>query len=107
MSITEGPFLRRLLSPRAFTSISHYFYMDVHSIWTDLALGFLIAGALAAWVPDSWWRTFFLTDNPTRNQFWSPPVEPLVSMISSVCSVGNVPFAAVLWNAGISFGGVI
>jgi uncharacterized protein len=67
----------------------------------------LIAGALAAWVPESFWRAFFLADNPTLNEFWGPLVGPFISMISFVCSVGNVPLAAVLWNGGISFGGVI
>jgi uncharacterized membrane protein YraQ (UPF0718 family)/YHS domain-containing protein len=107
MSVSEGPFLRRLFSDRAFTAISHYFFMDVYSIWTDLALGFLIAGALGAWIPNSWWQSIFLTNNPTLNELWSPLVGPLVSMLSFVCSVGNVPLAAVLWNGGISFGGVI
>src|SRR5581483_1841125 len=51
MSITEGPFLRRLFSPRAFTAISHYFYMDLYSLYRDIGVGFLIAGALSAWVP--------------------------------------------------------
>jgi uncharacterized protein len=107
MSITDGPFFRRLFSARAFTAISHYFYMDVHSLYTDIGLGFLISGALAAWVPDSFWRAFFLTDHPTLNEFWGPLVGPLISMVSFVCSIGNVPLAAVLWNGGISFGGVI
>jgi uncharacterized membrane protein YraQ (UPF0718 family)/YHS domain-containing protein len=107
MSVTDGPFLRRLFSARAFTSISHYFYMDLSSLWQDLALGFLIAGALAAWVPDSFWQALFLTSHPTLNMFWGPLIGPLISMISFVCSVGNVPLAAVLWNGGISFGGVI
>jgi YHS domain-containing protein/uncharacterized membrane protein YraQ (UPF0718 family) len=107
MSITEGPFLRRLFSVRAFTAISHYFYMDVYSLYVDLGLGFLIAGALAAWVPVSFWQALFLTDHPTLNEFWGPLVGPLISMVSFVCSVGNVPLAAVLWNGGISFGGVI
>lgn len=107
MSITEGPFLKRLFSGRALTAISHYFWMDVWSLWQDLALGFLVAGALAAWVPDSFWRAFFLTDHPVLSQLWGPLVGPLLSMLSFVCSVGNVPLAAVLWNGGISFGGVI
>jgi uncharacterized membrane protein YraQ (UPF0718 family)/YHS domain-containing protein len=107
MSITEGPFLRRLFSPRAFTAISHYFYMDIYSLYVDLGLGFLIAGALAAWVPNSWWQAFFLSNNPTLNEFWGPLVGPIISMLSFVCSVGNVPLAVVLWNGGISFGGVI
>ena len=107
MSITEGPFLARLFSPRAFTAISHYFYMDVYSLYVDLGLGFLIAGALAAWVPNSVWQAFFLTDYPLLNEFWSPLIGPIISMLSFVCSVGNVPLAVVLWNGGISFGGVI
>ncbi len=107
MSITDGPFLSRLFSPRAFTAISHSFYLDLSALYTDLGLGFLIAGALAAWVPNSWWQAFFLTDHPTLNEFWSPLIGPVISMLSFVCSVGNVPLAAVLWNGGISFGGVI
>jgi uncharacterized membrane protein YraQ (UPF0718 family) len=81
--------------------------MDLSSLWQDLALGFLISGALAAWVPDSFWQALFLTDHPTLNQFWGPLIGPFISMLSFVCSVGNVPLAAVLWNGGISFGGVI
>src|SRR5438045_4743387 len=107
MSITDGPFLSRLFSPRAFTAISHSFYLDLTALYTDIGLGFLIAGALAAWVPQSWWQAFCLTDHPTLNQFWSPLIGPVISMLSFVCSVGNVPLAAVLWNGGISFGGVI
>ena len=107
MSVADGPFLTRLFSGRAFTAIAHYFWMDAYSIWQDLGLGFLIAGALAAWVPTSFWRAFFLTDHPIVSEFWGPLIGPLISLISFVCSVGNVPLAAVLWNGGISFGGVI
>ncbi len=103
----DGPFLQRLVSPRAFTAISHYFFGDLYSIYVDLGLGLLIAGALAAWVPDSFWRAFFFTSQPGVNLFWGPLVGPLLSMISFVCSIGNVPLAVVLWNGGISFGGVI
>src|ERR1700687_4714009 len=107
MSITDGPFLSRLLSRRGFTAISHTFFMDLNALYLDIGLGFLIAGALAAWVPNSWWQAFFLTNNPTLNEFWSPLIGPVISMLSFVCSVGNVPLAVVLWNGGISFGGVI
>ena len=107
MSITDGPFLSRLFSPRAFTAISHTFFMDLNALYVDLGLGFLIAGAVAAWVPNSWWQAFFLTSNPTLNEFWSPLIGPVISMLSFVCSVGNVPLAVVLWNGGISFGGVV
>jgi uncharacterized protein len=107
MAITEGPFLRRLFSRRGLTAISHYFWMDVTAVWTDIGLGLLIAGALAAWVPNSFWQGFFLTSHPVLSQIWGPLVGPVISLLSFVCSVGNVPLAAVLWNGGISFGGVI
>ena len=90
-----------------FTSISHYFYMDVASVAQDVVLGFLIAGALAAWVPNAFWQGLFLAHNPNVNAFWGPVIAPLIAMLSFVCSVGNVPLAVVLWNGGISFGGVI
>jgi uncharacterized membrane protein YraQ (UPF0718 family) len=107
MAVTGGPFLRRLFSPRAFTAVSHYFYMDITSLWQDLVLGFLIAGALAAWVPNSFWQSLFLSHQPAISTFWDPLIAPVIAMLSFVCSVGNVPLAVVLWNGGISFGGVI
>ena len=103
----EGTFLSRLLSGRGFTAVSHLFVMDWVSVWIDIAAGFLIAGALAAWVPNSFWQAFFLTGHPTLARIEGPLVGPLVAIISFVCSVGNVPLAAVLWRGGISFGGVV
>jgi uncharacterized protein len=107
MSVSDGPLLQRLISPRAFTSIAHYFFMNIYSLWTDLVLGFLIAGALGAWVPDSWWSALFLTGHGAGTEVWGAFIGPLVAMISFVCSVGNVPLAAVLFRGGISFSGVI
>ncbi len=95
----------RLFSGCGFTAVSHLFVMDWASVWTDIVIGFLIAGALAAWVPNSFWNAFFLTGNPTLARIEGPLVGPLVALVSFVCSVGNVPLAAVLWRGGISFGG--
>ena len=103
----RGSVLGRLRSPEGFTSTSHYFVMDWAAIWIDIVLGLLIAGALAAWVPESFWQALFLEDNETLAKLWGPIVGPVVAIISFVCSIGNVPLAAVLWNGGISFGGVI
>jgi hypothetical protein len=107
MSVSGGSFLRRLFSVRAFTSISHYFFMNVYGLWTDLLLGFLIAGALGAWVPDSLWSNVFFTGHGGLTEIWGAFIGPLIAVISFVCSVGNVPLAAVLWRGGISFAGVI
>ena len=107
MSVSGGSFFSRLFSGRGFTAVSHFFVMDWASVWVDIALGLLIAGALAAWVPDSFWNAFFLTNHPTLAKIEGPLVGPLVAIFSFVCSVGNVPLAAVLWRGGISFGGVV
>jgi uncharacterized protein len=103
----QGGWWQRLATPRGFTAVSHIYVMEWAAIWRDLAGGLLIAGALAAWVPESFWQSFFLTDQPTLSAIWGPLVGPLVAVVSFVCSIGNVPLAAVLWNGGISFGGVV
>src|ERR671935_2258878 len=108
MSVQEtGPLWRRLTSPRGFTAVANYFVMDWAAIWIDVVGGLLIAGALAAWVPESWWQSLFVESHTTLAKFWGPVIGPLVAILSFVCSIGNVPLAAVLWNGGISFGGVL
>ena len=104
---SEGTFARRLFSREGFTSTSHVFVMEWAAILRDLVVGLLIAGAIAAWVPDSFWRTFFFDGHPLASKLWGPIVGPLVAIASFVCSIGNVPLAVVLWKGGISFGGVV
>src|SRR2546428_2090657 len=99
MSVTEGPLLRRIVSDRGFTAISHYFLMDWAAIWKDIAIGLLLAGALGAWVPHEWWQAFFLTRDPTLAAFWGPLVGPLVAVVSFDCSIGNWPLARGLGKA--------
>src|SRR5438270_6424097 len=108
MSVSGGGTIwQRITSEQGFTAISHYFVMDWASVWMDIVGGLLISGALAAWVPTEFWQSFFIVDHPLLAKLWGPIVGPLVAVISFVCSVGNIPLAAVLWNGGISFGGVI
>jgi uncharacterized membrane protein YraQ (UPF0718 family) len=108
MSIASGSGLwRRLGSRQGFTSVSHIFVMEWAAVLRDIVIGLLVAGAVAAWVPTGFWRGFFFVHHPLFAKAWGPVVGPVVSMLSFVCSVGNVPLAAVLWNGGISFGGVV
>jgi uncharacterized protein len=108
MSVTEeGSLWRRLRSPKGLTAISNYFVMDWAAVWMDIFGGLLIAGALAAWVPNSFWSGLFLQHHGVLSTIWGPLIGPLVAILSFVCSIGNVPLAAVLWNGGISFGGVL
>ncbi|GAA0440858.1 membrane protein [Acrocarpospora corrugata] len=98
---------RRLFSGEGFTATAHVFVMEWAAILRDLVAGLLIAGAIAAWVPDSFWQVFFFSDDPLAAKLWGPVIGPLVAVMSFVCSIGNVPLAVVLWKSGISFGGVI
>jgi uncharacterized protein len=107
MSVQGGSFRSRLFSARGFTGVAHLFVMDWASVWVDILLGFVIAGALAAWVPTTFWQDFFLSGHPVLAKIEGPLVGPIVAILSFVCSVGNVPLAAVLWRGGISFGGVV
>jgi uncharacterized protein len=103
----EGGLWRRLRSKEALTSISHIFIMEWAAVIRDIIIGLLIAGAVAAWVPDSFWGHFFFVHHPLLSKLWGPLIGPIVSLLSFVCSIGNVPLAGVLWNGGISFGGVV
>ena len=103
----EGSLWSRLSSAEGFTSVAHVFVMEWAAVLRDIVLGLLIAGALGAWVPDTFWQHLFLTGHPLLAKIWGPLLGPIISIFSFVCSIGNVPLAAVLWNGGISFGGVI
>src|ERR1700736_2672650 len=108
MSVPGGDSVwKRLRSTQGLTAISDYFVMDWAAVWMDIVGGLLIAGALAAWVPNSFWQGLFLQHPGALTTVWGPLIGPLVAMLSFVCSIGNVPLAAVLWNGGISFGGVM
>ena len=103
----DRPFWRRLASGDGLTATANYFVMDFAAVWRDIVGGLLLAGAFAAWVPEHWLQVFFLEGHPTAATFWGPLIGPLVAVVSFVCSVGNVPLAGVLWNGGMSFGGVV
>jgi uncharacterized protein len=103
----DRPFLQRLLSRDGCTAVAHVFVMEWAAILRDLIIGLLAAGAIAAWVPDSFWRAFFIAGHPLAAKIWGPLIGPVVAIVSFVCSVGNVPLAVVLWKGGISFGGVV
>jgi uncharacterized protein len=102
---TLGEKLRR---PETRILVAQNFVMDWSMLWKDLLLGFIIAGVLSAFVPDSFWQTLFLHN---ASEWVRAPANarlgPLVAVITFVCSIGNVPMAAVLWGAGVSFGGVL
>jgi uncharacterized membrane protein YraQ (UPF0718 family) len=108
MSVADnGNLFHRLGSRQGLTSVAHIFVMEWAAVIRDIVIGLLIAGAVGAWVPNTFWRHLFFVGQPTLSKIWGPLIGPVVSLLSFVCSVGNVPLAGVLWNGGISFGGVV
>jgi hypothetical protein len=98
----------RLRDPGTRVAIAQNFAMDVSMLWKDLLGGFAIAGVLGAFVPDGAWKVLFLNGAaPGVQLVANAVVGPLIAIVSFVCSIGNVPLAAVLWASGISFGGVL
>src|ERR1700681_100758 len=99
---------QKLRSGAGWRYVAHYFTMDWSMLQTDLILGFLIAGLLAVAVPAGWWQHLFVTNGPAPVRIVENAlVGPIIAFLSFVCSIGNVPLAAVLWSGGSTFGGVI
>jgi uncharacterized membrane protein YraQ (UPF0718 family) len=99
---------RKLARRETWLRVAGNFVMDVSMLWKDLLLGFLIAGALSVFVPDSVWQALFVRGAPPWVQVPANALlGPIVAMLSFVCSIGNVPMAAVLWGSGVGFGGVL
>jgi uncharacterized membrane protein YraQ (UPF0718 family)/YHS domain-containing protein len=97
----------RLTDVAAWSDVAHNFRADWRMLWKEVAIGFLIAGFVAE-LPASIFSGLFLAGSPHALQVvWGAFIGPLIAVLSFVCSVGNVPLAAVLWSHGISFAGVI
>ncbi|MDB5091084.1 MAG: metal ion permease [Mucilaginibacter sp.] len=92
------------------TASGHY-YMDVMMVGKDILIGLVVSAILMVVVPDAFWRGLFLSGNSSLPHFvilsWNAIVGIFIAIIAFVCSVGNIVMAAVLWQGGISFGGVI
>jgi uncharacterized protein len=97
----------RLTSVEAWSDVAHNFRGDWKMLWKEISIGFLLAGFIAL-LGDDFFNGLFLTDAPAAVQtLWGAFIGPLIAVLSFVCSIGNVPLAAVLWSGGISFAGVM
>ncbi len=101
------PLRRRVRSRKGWGDAAGYTISDLTMIRKELVIGFLVAGFLAALVPAGFWQSLFLTGHGFVSSLENVVLGPLLAIISFVCSVGNVPLAAALWQGGISFGGVV
>jgi uncharacterized protein len=104
----RGSLLERLRSRATRVSVAQNAAMDFSMLWQDLLIGFLIAGVLGVFVPDGAWKVLFLEgSSPGLRLVENALIGPVIAIFSFVCSIGNVPLAAILWTSGISFGGVL
>ncbi len=98
---------QRLASLEAWSDVAHNFRNDWAMLYKEILLGFLLAGFIGQ-LPDSFFHALFLTEAPSAvKTLENALVGPLIAVLSFVCSVGNVPLAAVLWSGGIGFAGVV
>ncbi len=107
MAKQDGTWRQRLSSHKGWIAVSHNYVMNWSMVWKDILVGLLIAGALGAWVPEHIWQAFFFQGHGWTTALWGAVIGPLIALAAFTCSIGNVPLAAVLWNGGISFGGVV
>jgi uncharacterized protein len=104
---SDMPWRERVRSAEAWSDVAHNFRGDWQMLWKEIGFGFLLAGFVGL-LPMDTFNTLFVTDAPSAVQtIQNVVVGPLIAVLSFVCSVGNVPLAAVLWSGGISFAGVM
>jgi uncharacterized membrane protein YraQ (UPF0718 family)/YHS domain-containing protein len=104
---SEGGWRARVLSGSAWSDVAHNFRGDWKMLWKEIATGFLLAGFIAL-LGDDFFNSLFVSDAPPAVRTLENVVAgPLIAVLSFVCSIGNVPLAAVLWSGGISFAGVL
>jgi uncharacterized membrane protein YraQ (UPF0718 family)/YHS domain-containing protein len=103
----EMKWRRRLTSLSAWSDVAHNFRGDWKMLWKEITVGFLLAGFIAQ-ISNSAFNSLFLRHSAEIVQtLWGAFIGPVIAVLSFVCSVGNVPLAAVLWSGGISFAGVL
>jgi uncharacterized protein len=101
------PLRQRITSASAWSDVAHNFRGDWQMLWKEITAGFLLAGFVGQ-LGDSFFNGLFITDAPAAiRTVENAIVGPIIAVLSFVCSVGNVPLAAVLWSGGISFAGVM
>jgi uncharacterized protein len=101
------PVRERVRSAAAWLEVAQNFRNDWSMLYKEIGIGFLLAGFIAL-LGDSFFNALFIQHAPAPLRLLENVlVGPLIAVLSSVCSVGNIPLAAVLWSGGISFAGVI
>ena len=103
----------KIRSSKSWAKIAKQYVMEWKMVWKDVTIGFTIAGIVAAFVPDSFFRSLFINSGPevTQYSFLSllehVIIGPVAAFMTFIGSMGNIPLAALLFSKGVSFAGVM
>ncbi|WP_224484396.1 permease [Robertkochia aurantiaca] len=104
---------KKLKSGESWAKVSRQYVMEWKMVWKDVTVGFTIAGLVAVFIPDSFFRTLFINSGPEVTNFGFLTilehviVGPVAAFITFIGSMGNIPLAALLFGKGVSFAGVM
>ncbi|MCX2819824.1 permease [Haladaptatus sp. F3-133] len=106
--VHRTPWREKIRSWNGWVEAANQTKKDLLMLWKELSIGFLLAGIVAVAVPDSIWTLLFEGGGTGTTQvLYNSILGPLISVATFVASIGNVPLAAVLWNSGFAFAGVV
>ncbi len=106
-AIEDLPLGQRLKSRAGWVAAAGYAISDLKMLRKELLVGYLVAGVLAVAVPASVYSVVFFHGHGFWTDLENVIVGPIIAFISFVCSIGNVPLAAALFQGGFSFGGTV
>ena len=98
-------------SKEGWQRVASKYVMEWHMVWKDVTIGFTVAGIIAAFVPRSFFQSLFVGSGQSEVAFWEVLVQSIVGPVAAfftfIGSMGNIPLAAVLYDNGVSFAGVM
>ncbi len=108
-----APITEKVQSPENWAKVGKQYFMEWKMVWKDVTIGFTIAGIVAAFVPDSFFQTLFINTGGGQSEFGfftlleHVIVGPVAAFLTFIGSMGNIPLAALLFDRGVSFAGVM
>jgi uncharacterized membrane protein YraQ (UPF0718 family) len=103
----------KLQSLDGWRQVARKYFMEWGMVWKDVTVGFTIAGIIAAFVPPVFFKTLFIGagEGSSSLSFWAVlqniVIGPIAAFFTFIGSMGNIPLAAILYNNGVSFGGIM
>lgn len=109
----ERSMVDKIKSPEKWAKVGKQYAMEWKMVWKDVTVGFTIAGIVAAFIPDSFFQTLFINTGQGEESFGfftlleHVLVGPVAAFLTFIGSMGNIPLAALLFDKGVSFAGVM